>query len=498
VRLPEVLAVGFTGHRKLTDEARCRKWIEDFLAQQKAKETRTLCGVSSVAAGGDLLFAESCLGLGIPLRVLLPLAREEFRKDFDEAAWARAEQVMRSAISVETVGSDADRKERYYECGLETVQQSQWLLALWNGQPAQGLGGTEEIVKFAQQMGRPVVWMQSETGALESYNRPEDDLKHAAQTRHDKELEFLNRLPWLGEGSTPVSPTELATAWLEKLDRNAVLVAPQVRRLAAFPILCTAVAAFLSAAAPRMHWPGLLSMPVWLAAGAILGLLASVLPAMLRLGRRQALWVRIRTAAEVSRAVLAQWHMPSRYLAAGPEILPELSGMLRSLDLLKSQAAPAEPLPVGEFVGEYLQKRLLDQKDYFQRQSAKAAVKAARYRLLSKVCIVTAISLTVGTFAAGFFVRPGTVEEAAWVALISSALFQLATVAGALLVVHDCDRRQRRYVELHRSLAGWETELRALRTWPPVIQVVGRIERALLVELIEWRALLQNRKMPRN
>jgi hypothetical protein len=31
-----------------------------------------------------------------------------------------------------------------------------------------------------------------------------------------------------------------------------------------------------------------------------------------------------------------------------------------------------------------------------------------------------------------------------------------------------------------------------------VIQVVSRVERALLVELIEWRSLLQNMKMPRD
>ena len=85
-----------------------------------------------------------------------------------------------------------------------------------------------------------------------------------------------------------------------------------------------------------------------------------------------------------------------------------------------------------------------------------------------------------------------------WLPLVASALFQIATVAGALLVVNDCDRRQRRYLEIHNFLANWEMELRAFHTWPPVIQVVNKIERALLVELLEWRSLLQNTKMPRN
>ena len=65
----------------------------------------------------------------------------------------------------------------------------------------------------------------------------------------------------------------------------------------------------------------------------------------------------------------------------------------------------------------------------------------------------------------------------------------------------DCgrsERRERRYQEIHRSLADWEIELRAFHTWPPVIEVVSKIERALLVELLEWRSLLRNMKMPRN
>ncbi len=61
-------------------------------------------GVCSVAEGADLLFAESCVQLGIPLRVLLPLPKEEFLRDFDAATRARAEQAIQNAISAEVTG----------------------------------------------------------------------------------------------------------------------------------------------------------------------------------------------------------------------------------------------------------------------------------------------------------------------------------------------------------------------------------------------------------
>jgi len=49
----------------------------------------------------DLLFAESCIQLELPLCVLLPLPLDEFRQDFTPADWARAEQVLSKAASVE-------------------------------------------------------------------------------------------------------------------------------------------------------------------------------------------------------------------------------------------------------------------------------------------------------------------------------------------------------------------------------------------------------------
>ncbi len=238
---------------------------------------------------------------------------------------------------------------------------------------------------------------------------------------------------------------------------------------------------------------------VWIAVGALLGLTAALLPAALKLGKRQALWVRIRTAAEVSRSVRALWNTPAPYEVVGPEILPELSGMILSLNFLKSKSAPMRDQRVDSFKSHYLEERLLDQKQYFMRQSTSAEEKGRRYRLISKICVIAAILLSLWTFGGRSLLKTShALAGGSWLPLLASALFQMATIAGALLVVNDCDRRQRRYLEIHNSLANWEMELRAFHTWPPVIQVVNKIERALLVELLEWRSLLQNTKMPRD
>ena len=242
VKLPPTLAIGFSGHRKLPDEAKCREAIRTVLEEWKAKVPGVVYGVSSTAEGGDLLFAETCIELNLPIRIFLPFAKEKFREDFDDESWKRAEQVVANALSAEVTGAGEDPTERYYECGIETVQQSHLLIALWDGEPARGLGGTEDIVSFAKEQGRPIVWIHSETGEVRQLNEDAELLK-------DPEMDFLNGLAEPVAKVPTATPQGLAQAWFNKVDENASHVAPQFRRLAAIPIFCTAAAALLSSRA---------------------------------------------------------------------------------------------------------------------------------------------------------------------------------------------------------------------------------------------------------
>ncbi len=493
VRLPNVYAIGCTGESSVADEGMCRRAIERFLSERLGVADRIVYGVSSLAAGGELIFAESCISLRIPLRLLLPLARDRFLSESGASVSGRFEQVIENAMSVEIADSEESPDEGRYGRGLQTVQLCQELLAVWDGHPPEDLGDTGEIVAFAGQMHRPVTWIHSETGEVQTIRQRGE--KNVAP---EEELNFLNSLPSVGIVAEVDRPTALIQPWLVKLDANAAQLAPQVRKLAAGPIVCTALAAFVSAATQTVHTSGATS-GAWMAAGAaVLGLTAAVLPALLRLGKRQALWVRIRTAAEVSRSVLALWDTPVRYQVVGPEIIPELNSMIRSLDFLKAQAGQQNKIGLVQFKKRYLDVRLHGQMEYFMGQSLHSASMGRRYRLVSKVCAAIAILVLVWTFSSRYLMKNHPTSSESWLPLVASALFQVATVAGALLVVNECERRERRYKEIHRSLADWEVELHAFHTWPPVIEVVSKIERALLVELLEWRSLLKNMKMPRN
>ena len=149
-----------------------------------------------------------------------------------------------------------------------------------------------------------------------------------------------------------------------------------------------------------------------------------------------------------------------------------------------------------DFKRRYREERVAGQTAYFQKHAAQSAAEATRYRIVIWTSVGLAGAVDVWLFLSEHIFRslnPGTWKLG--LALGASIGFQIATVAGALLAVNDCDRRRQRYRELHHLLGEWDTQLEVLRTWPSVLRVAGRIERALLAELIEWRSLIRNQKL---
>jgi hypothetical protein len=134
--------------------------------------------------------------------------------------------------------------------------------------------------------------------------------------------------------------------------------------------------------------------------------------------------------------------------------------------------------------------------EYFSQHAIRSANEARNYRVVGWVCTGSAILIAAWVFVS----EAGNMHfyiEKKWLTVAVSAFFQLATISGALLVVNDCKRRQRRYGELGAWLKKWDAELDSLRTWASVLKVATRVERALMVELLEWKSLIRNVKLPR-
>ena len=127
------------------------------------------------AAGGDLLFAEACLARGVPLRLLLPLAEDEFvRRSLlpvsDGAAWHARYRAVVARLGI--APSEAPRELGALAAGEDPfVRGNLWLLAsaraasaeklccicLWDGGGGDGPGGTRHLVEAVRAAGGSVI-----------------------------------------------------------------------------------------------------------------------------------------------------------------------------------------------------------------------------------------------------------------------------------------------------------------------------------------------------
>jgi hypothetical protein len=143
------MKVGFTGHQRL-DNPRDWEWVEGEIDRVLASLSPPVIGITSLAVGADQLFARVILRHEGSLQVIIPFP--EYEDTFDEGRDRASYQRLLKAASTVTVmhraGSD---EECYLAAGKMVVDGADLLVAVWNGKPAAGLGGTGDIVEYARQ-----------------------------------------------------------------------------------------------------------------------------------------------------------------------------------------------------------------------------------------------------------------------------------------------------------------------------------------------------------
>jgi hypothetical protein len=162
-KLPGAWIIGFTGHRHLQNpEAVAAALRSELAVLQKAEGE--MIALSSIAIGADTVFAEEVIRAGIKWIVLLPMSRELFREDFTPKEWGRAERLIAQAAEVRVLHG-TERPQAYVDGGKATVDESDRLFAVWDGKPAQGPGGTAEIIAYAKRLGREItLFREGEAG----------------------------------------------------------------------------------------------------------------------------------------------------------------------------------------------------------------------------------------------------------------------------------------------------------------------------------------------
>jgi hypothetical protein len=162
-RVPLRIRVGVTGHRVLPDEPGISARVDEILArvQRMIPSTATTSVlyevVSPLGEGADRIVAERVLRLpSAILEVPLPLPREDYEHDFgSEDSRRRFGALLERADRVWVVGG-SDRIDSYREAGEYVVDSCDLLIAIWDGQPSRGMGGTRDIIESARRREMPV------------------------------------------------------------------------------------------------------------------------------------------------------------------------------------------------------------------------------------------------------------------------------------------------------------------------------------------------------
>ena len=150
--------VGITGHQDLGSPA-TEAWVRETLGQL-IEAHRVTHGFTCLAAGADQLFAELLTRRGIPCTPILPCRRYEEAFQ-DEAARERFKTLLSAARMVVWLDFDRPSRAAYFEAGKEVVDRSDMVFAVWDGQPARGVGGTADVVSYALARRVPVVQLDT-------------------------------------------------------------------------------------------------------------------------------------------------------------------------------------------------------------------------------------------------------------------------------------------------------------------------------------------------
>lgn len=138
------MKIGVSGHRWRdgADWEWVRARIDEYVVR-----TRIGSGYTSLAPGADQIFAASVLDHGKRLVAVIPICRGRIElEEVDKPSFDRFSAQARKIIRVK--GETPD--DAFLRSGKRVVNLVDRMVFIWDGAPARGLGGTADIVAYAE------------------------------------------------------------------------------------------------------------------------------------------------------------------------------------------------------------------------------------------------------------------------------------------------------------------------------------------------------------
>ena len=140
-----------------------------LVIEEEKSEDRINAGIAGGACGGDIIFHELCEEMGIPTEMYLALPIDDFKKasvSFAGTDWEKRFNILTKKIPVHILPDTKSNNISLsvwelanlwmLDKALKNGGSNMTLLALWDGKGGDGNGGTEHMVKSANEEGAKV------------------------------------------------------------------------------------------------------------------------------------------------------------------------------------------------------------------------------------------------------------------------------------------------------------------------------------------------------
>jgi FtsH-binding integral membrane protein len=478
------LWVGVTGHRSLVEDPRLVQQLREVvqrirrLPPPSAATPVRLGVVSPLAEGADRLVAREILRLeGSALEAALPLPPEQYVGDFTTpVSRAEFQELLEGASMVTVLAAGGNRDEAYLRVGQYVVDRCDVLIAIWDGLPARGQGGTAEIVQRARQRGVPMFLIQpsdsyeiaeergkiawQELEAVDDYNRAKlsEDVLSAQVERQSADWIAKGGAAGLKEGTL-----QPLVAWSAPYMVRADLFAGQYQRRYFYlgnGLFLSAAAAVTAAAAQHIFQPEGTAL-VWVEIVLMILLLGG-----LAYGRRRQVhtrWISYRSLAERFRAAtflaVATLGADRQYSSDRAERADTSSDWIRRSSeeawITRPEASSAPP--DIERLKRFLDTAWIDDQIGYHQQASMRNEQHDR-RFTQAIALLFGVTLLAAILhAASFHGLEVSPQLGDWLVLVSIMLPAVAAGLGGI-------RAQREYLRNSERSARMAHTLQALKS----------------------------------
>jgi hypothetical protein len=159
------MRVGITGHQDLGNVGTItwlKNELEDTISQLKIEY-----GYSCLAIGADQLFAGILLKHNIPLIAVIP--SENYEQTFDDELRDQYKRFLNCASEHIQLSHKQPSQIAFFDASKLLVNNCNVMIAIWNGLPAKGLGGTADVVRYATETHKKVIHLNPVTKTIKHF-----------------------------------------------------------------------------------------------------------------------------------------------------------------------------------------------------------------------------------------------------------------------------------------------------------------------------------------